>query len=868
MRFETNQPLEQPGSAVVLPLSATTKPTGENSISIHREPAIQKLSPHAQPVVADGKFLRAGKRRFFVRGVTYGAFEPDANKKEYWNLPQIERDFTLMSACGINTVRIPHTMPPRELLDIAHQHGLRVMVGLSAEQYIGYLVEPRHRRPDIERIMRDTVRPVARHPALLAYALGNEVSAHYARWIGRRRIERYLERLYRVVKAEDPQGLVTYVNYPTTEYLDLPFLDFVCFNVYLETQAALEAYLARLQNIAGDRPLVMSELGLDSLRNGENKQAEIIDWQIRTSFAVGCAGAFVFSWTDEWFRGGDHVQDWAFGLTHADRQPKPALSAVREAFAAVPMPAELRWPRVSVVVCTCNGERTISDCLDGLRRLDYPNYEVIIVNDGSTDLTEKNVAQSGFRLITTVNRGLSYARNVGLANATGEIVAYTDDDARPDSNWLTYLTAAFMRTGHAAIGGPNIAPAGDGEIADCVANAPGGPLHVLVSDTEAEHIPGCNMAFRKSALQKIGGFDERFRVAGDDVDVCWRLREKGLTIGFCAPAMVWHHRRNSIRTYWRQQRGYGRAEALLEQKWPKMYNTAGHVSWGGRVYGRGAMQWLSGATRIYHGVWGSAPFQTAHPPKPSLVVALSATPEWWLITLLLTGLGSLSWFWPPLVVFLPLLAMTLALPVVQALRRASKARFTTKPHGRLHELQLRGITALLHLLQPIARLHGRLQHGLTLWRWRGPRDWLPPVPRQTTVFTRTWIEHQRRLELIEEACVALNTVTCRGGPFDLWDVEVRGGIFGSTRMLMAIEDQGSGTQFVRVLCRPVFAFAGIAATFLFGSLAMLAAWDGASIAVVALASLAALASYRTIMDSGRSAAVARLAIQRSGNSSS
>src|SRR5262249_21365247 len=158
--------------------------------------------------------------------------------------------------------------------------------------------------------------------------------------------------------------------------------------------------------------------------------------------------------------------------------------------------------------------------------------------------------------------------NTGLRMASGEIVAYIDDDAYPDPHWLTYLAYTFQRSCHDAVGGPNIPPPGDGPIAECVANAPGGPIHVLLSDREAEHLPGCNMSFRKSALVAIGGFDPRFRVAGDDVDVCWRLRAHGLTLGFHPAAVVWHHRRNSIRAYWRQQRGYGKAEALLEQKWP------------------------------------------------------------------------------------------------------------------------------------------------------------------------------------------------------------------------------------------------------------------------------------------------------------
>src|SRR5947208_569679 len=235
---------------------------------------------------------------------------------------------------------------------------------------------------------------------------------------------RYLERLYRIVKEEDPDSLVTYVNYPTTEYLELPFLDLLCFNVYLESHDQLDAYLARLQNLVGDRPLILSEIGLDSLRNGEDAQARSLDDQIRTAFAGGCAGVFVFAWTDEWHRGGADVDDWAFGLTSGDRRPKPAVAAVREAFAEVPFPSGLRWPRISVVVCTYNGRRTIRECLEGLRRIEYPDYEVIVVDDGSTDGTATIVGEYQVRLIRTQHRGLSNARNTGLAAATGEIVAY------------------------------------------------------------------------------------------------------------------------------------------------------------------------------------------------------------------------------------------------------------------------------------------------------------------------------------------------------------------------------------------------------------------------------------------------------------
>jgi hypothetical protein len=218
------------------------------------------------------------------------------------------------------------------------------------------------------------------------------------RWHGRRRIEQHLKNLYRLVKAEDPAGLVTYVNYPSTEYLQLPFLDFVCFNVYLESQEKLEAYLARLQNITDDRPLVIAEIGLDSRRNGEDAQARSVSWQVRTSFARGCAGAFVFAWTDEWFRGGHEIEDWDFGLTDRERRAKPALGAAQSAFADAPFPADLPLPHISVVVCSYNGSSTIRDCLEGLRKLKYPNYEVIVVDDGSTDATAEIAGEYNFQV--------------------------------------------------------------------------------------------------------------------------------------------------------------------------------------------------------------------------------------------------------------------------------------------------------------------------------------------------------------------------------------------------------------------------------------------------------------------------------------
>jgi GT2 family glycosyltransferase len=539
-------------------------------------------------VVPAGKLLLRDGQPFYIRGVTYGTFAPDEKGDQFPTQERVTSDFRAIAANGFNTLR-SYTVPPDRVLDAASDCGLHVLAGLTWEQHVTFL-DDRVLARDIRRNVRQQVESCRGHGSILGFAIGNEIPASIVRWHGRKNIERFLRELFDISKTAFPQALATYVNFPTTAYLELPFLDFAAFNVYLENEAKLSAYVKRLQNIAGDLPLVLAEIGLDSRRNGEIAQAHSLEWQIRTAFREGCAGAFVYAWTDEWHRGGQPIEDWDFGLTTRDREPKAALHTVRSAMAEIPFKRSRQWPKISVVVCSYNGASTIRDTLDHLARLDYPNYEIIVVNDGSTDATPEIAKQYDVRLISTANQGLGQARNEGLAASYGEFVVYIDDDAYPPPPWLKYLALAFLRSDHVCIGGPNLVPPEDGWIGQCVADSPGGPLHVLLTDEIAEHVPGCNMAFRRSRLAEIGGFDPLYRAAGDDVDVCWRLQDKGWTVGFAAAAMVWHHRRATVRRYWRQQIGYGKAEALLERKWPARFSALGHMSWSGQIYGRGLIR--------------------------------------------------------------------------------------------------------------------------------------------------------------------------------------------------------------------------------------------------------------------------------------
>lgn len=787
---------------------------------------------------AQGKFIFVGDEKLYIRGVTYGPFRTNDEGGQYHTPDVVDGDFAQMAAQGINSVRC-YTVPPRWLLDTAQKHGLWVMVGLPWEQHVAFLDDASRTR-SIEERVRAGVQACAGHPAVLCYAIGNELPAPIVRWHGRQRTERFLQRLYWVAKEEDPQALVTYVNYPTTEYLQLPFLDFYSFNVYLEAQDRLEAYLARLQNLAGEIPLVMAEIGLDSRRHGEDVQAETLDWQVRTAFASGCAGAIVFAWTDEWHRGGYDIEDWDFGLTRRDRSPKPALVAVGRAFAEAPFPVDVDWPPVSVAVCTCNGSRTIDETLAGLERLEYPNYEVIVVSDGSTDATEEIARRYGVRLISTENRGLSSARNTAMEAAAGDIVAYIDDDAYPDPHWLHYLVHAYRNSEHAGVGGPNLAPPGDGGIADCIANAPGGPNHVLVSDQEAEHIPGCNMSFRKASLQAVGGFDPQFRIAGDDVDLCWRLQEHGRTLGFHPAAMVWHHRRKSVRAYLKQQCNYGRAEGMLERKWPEKYNVYGHLTWQGRVYGHGLSRALMFRRwRIYHGVWGSHLFQSIHETTPGRLATMPLMPEWYLVVFGLVGMSLLGLLWWPLLFAAPLALLAVGLLIGQSLMNALESSFSHEPLSAPARWRRVAVTTILHLLQPLARLSGRLRVGLTPWRRRGEPSFALPWSRAHAVWSERWSSLEQRLESMEAAIGGQGAVVQRGGAYDRWDLQVRGGMFGTVRVRTTVEEHGGGKQLIRIHSWPRMAPTVFALICLSSVLIALAAMDGAWIAAEILAAAAA-----------------------------
>jgi glycosyltransferase involved in cell wall biosynthesis len=587
-------------------------------------------------------FFVEGDRKFFARGVSYGPVPPTLGEP-FPEKPLVESDFAQIRALGANTIRVYH-LPPDWLIGLAQEFGLRLLVGIPWAQHLRFL-DLRSDRREIQRRVRDAAHALRHWPeAVLGLLVGNEIPPDVVRWYEAPRVGRFLRSLADEVKAVDPEALVSYANFPMTEYLEVDGLDFLSFNVYLHRIDALGRYLGRLQNMAAPRPLLLTEFGIDSIREGEARQAKIVARSVEEAARLGCAGTVVFSYTDEWHTGGFDVHDWAFGLVTRDRKAKPAFAAVQGCYRAeipeLPDPA----PFVSVIVCAYQAERTLQECLESLRRLRYPRFEVIVVDDGSTDGT-RAIAERfpEFRLISHENRGLSAARNDGIRAARGEVVAFTDADCAADPDWLCFLLHRLLAGEFAGVGGPNLPPVEEEWVAAAVARVPGGPMHVLLTDWEAEHVPGCNMAFWRRRLEEIGLFDPLFRTAGDDVDICWRLQDAGHAIGFAASALVWHRRRHTLRACLAQQAGYGRAEALLQLKHPHRCNGFGQLRWLGRIYTPVVRSLFGGQGVVYGGRFGRALFQTLYAAPASGLHYLPRTLRWNAFALGLLLFAALSY---------------------------------------------------------------------------------------------------------------------------------------------------------------------------------------------------------------------------------
>ena len=220
----------------------------------------------------------------------------------------------------------------------------------------------------------------------------------------------------------------------------------------------------------------------------------------------------------------------------------------------------MRFPTFSVVVNTANRAGTLPDTLKGLLALDYPSFEVIVVNGPSTDDTEKVL--EGFAQTIKIGRcpelNLSISRNVGIALSAGEIVAFIDDDAVPHPTWLEELAKPYQMEIVGAVGGFTLDRSGvNWQVRKTLCDRYGEAYNVSdffderpLNERGAPYYPsllGTNCSYRRSVLEEIGGFDDVYAYLLDETDVCLRIIDSGRHVVYQPSALVFHKGASSDR---------------------------------------------------------------------------------------------------------------------------------------------------------------------------------------------------------------------------------------------------------------------------------------------------------------------------------
>ena len=223
-------------------------------------------------------------------------------------------------------------------------------------------------------------------------------------------------------------------------------------------------------------------------------------------------------------------------------------------------------PPITVIVCTRNRSRWLDSCLHSIYNLIYPSFEVLVVDNAPDDHSTHEIARKyGARYVCEDKPGLDWARNRGIESATHEILAFTDDDARVDPHWLSFIAAAFKDPEIDCVTG-FVGPAELRTNAQKIFElAYGGMGHgfkkkrVHRRDLSAKQLlwasgygVGANMAFRKNVFNEIGQFDPALDVGtpsggGGDVEMFHRLLVKGKTLLYEPAVLVWHTHRADMK---------------------------------------------------------------------------------------------------------------------------------------------------------------------------------------------------------------------------------------------------------------------------------------------------------------------------------
>ncbi len=248
-------------------------------------------------------------------------------------------------------------------------------------------------------------------------------------------------------------------------------------------------------------------------------------------------------------------------------------------------------PKISVIVCSYNGAARIKETLESLKNQSYPNLEVIVVDDGSTDRTSDVARQYDFKLIRLEkNLGLAAARNRGVKEAAGEIIAFTDDDCIAHKDWIKNLAEVYSASEVDGVGG-RIEAYSTSSLLEKYAYFARHPIYAHRPQIESGHrvinylknffglggaklidgqriagMMGANSSFRRSLLERAGGRDERFKNYGEDWDLNVRLSKLGANLVYRDGAVIYHKHRIDLKSFVRHMFKYGEVYYTIHKK--------------------------------------------------------------------------------------------------------------------------------------------------------------------------------------------------------------------------------------------------------------------------------------------------------------
>jgi hypothetical protein len=260
--------------------------------------------------------------------------------------------------------------------------------------------------------------------------------------------------------------------------------------------------------------------------------------------------------------------------------------------------------------------------------------------------------------------------------------------------------------------------------------------------------------------------------------------------------------------------------------------------WNGRLYGKGVADFFLNKSRVYHGTWGSALFQSVYEPATGLFSAIPLMPEWYFFLGLLGLLAAFGLAWSPLLLSLPVVIVAVAATLIQAGISARRHYIEAQPG--LRRLALRMLIFHLHLVQPFARLLGRIRHGIGPWHLSGLLEGPLHLTDSRALWSEEWQSLETRLTAIELILLDDRATVIRGGDFDRWDLGIHGGMLGSVRIMAMLEEHGAGKQLLRLRAWPYLHPLPLGSLLFFSFLTILAAYDqawvgGLPLALVALA---------------------------------